>query len=140
MINSLTFEFFVVKESVRIVDNLASKSVKLTELCSMSVDVVLDEIVASWALGAFVVRAVVEVVFFALIAAHSHHAVSTLAMARMNIALGRQGAVLVAIACDASFRRMAPVVCQTLVTSRSSYSRFALALARKYIAFSRNGT
>lgn len=125
---------------MRIVDNLASKSVELSELCSMAVDVVLDEIVASRALGAFVVRAVVKVVFFALIAAHSHDAVSTLAVACMNIALGRQGAVLVAVTWDASFRRMAPVVWQTLVTSRSSYSRFALALAGKYIAFSRNGT
>ena len=123
-----------------IVDNLASKSVELTELGSMTVDVVLDEIVASRALGAFVVRAVVKVVFFALIAAHSHDAVSALAVASMNIALGRKRAVLVAIAWNASFRRMAPVVWQTLVTSSSSNSRFALALARKYIAFSRNGT
>ena len=72
---------------MRIVDNLASKSIKLSELGSMAINVVLDEIVARGALGAFVICAVVEVVFFALVASHSHHAVSTLAVASMDVTL-----------------------------------------------------
>jgi len=106
----------------------------------MAIDVVLDEIVASWTLGAFVVCAIVEVVFFALITSHSHDAVSALAVARMNITLGRQRSVFIAITWDASFRRMAPVVWQALVTSCSSYSRLALALTRNNITFSRHGS
>ena len=71
---------------------------------------------------------VVEEVFLALVAVHSHHAVATVALARVQIALEGEGARLVAVASRAALGRETPVIGQALVTPTSGHARFALTL------------
>ena len=73
---------------MRIVDDFSGKTIKLSKFSSMTIHVILDEIITGRAFCAFIIGAVVEVVLLALITSHSHDTVSALTVTGVNVALG----------------------------------------------------